>query len=88
MKTSHQIVFDNSYNMNTIPSESISLVVTSPLYPMIKMWNEIFISQNPAICNALKRQKGPDAFELMHRILDDVWFEKNIQNRKRIQISE
>ena len=61
--------------MNTIPSGSISLVVTSPPYPMIKMWDEMFISQNPAIGNALKRQKGSDAFELMHRILDDVWNE-------------
>jgi len=61
--------------MNTIPSGSISLVVTSPPYPMIKMWDEMFISQNPAIGNALKSQKGPDAFELMHRILDDVWSE-------------
>ena len=61
--------------MNTIPSESISLVVTSPPYPMIKMWDEMFIRQNPAVGNALKRQKGPDAFELMHRILDDVWNE-------------
>ena len=75
MKTSHQIIFDNSNNMNTVPSGSISLVVTSPPYPMIKMWDEMFISQNPAIGNALKSQKGPDAFELMHRILDDVWSE-------------
>jgi len=75
MKTSHQIIFDNSNNMNNISSESISLVVTSPPYPMIKMWDEMFISQNPTIGNALKRQKGPDAFELMHRILDDVWNE-------------
>jgi len=75
MKTSHQIIFDNSNRMKTIPPESISLVVTSPPYPMIKMWDELFISQNPAIDKALKSGKGPDAFELMHRILDDVWNE-------------
>ena len=75
MKTSHQIIFDNSNHMNTIPSESISLVVTSPPYPMIKMWDEMFISQNPAIAKALKNRKGPDAFELMHQILDAVWNE-------------
>lgn len=75
MKTSHQIIFDNSNNMNTIPSESIALVVTSPPYPMIKMWDEMFIRQNPAIGKALKSRKGPDAFELMHRILDAVWNE-------------
>ena len=61
--------------MNAIPSESISLVVTSPPYPMIKMWDEMFISQNPAIGKALKNRKGPDAFELMHQILDAVWKE-------------
>jgi DNA modification methylase len=49
MKTSHQIIFNNSNHMNTIPSESISLAVTSPPYPMIKMWDEMFISQNPAL---------------------------------------
>jgi len=75
MKTSHQIIFDNSNHMNTIPSESIELVVTSPPYPMIKMWDDMFISQNPAVGKALKSRKGPDAFELMHRILDKVWNE-------------
>ena len=75
MKTSHQIIFDNSNHMNTIPPESIALVVTSPPYPMINMWDELFISQNPAVGQALKSRKGPDAFELMHRILDDVWNE-------------
>ena len=75
MKTSHQIIFDNSNHMNTIPPESIALVVTSPPYPMINMWDELFISQNPAVDQALKSRKGPDAFELMHRILDDVWNE-------------
>jgi DNA modification methylase len=75
MKTSHQIIFDDSKNMNTIPSESISLVVTSPPYPMIKMWDEMFVSQNPAIGKAMKNRKGPEAFELMHRILDAVWNE-------------
>ena len=75
MKTSHQIIFDNSNNMDTIPSESISLVVTSPPYPMINMWDDMFISQNPAIGKALKRRKGSDAFELMHGILDAVWNE-------------
>jgi modification methylase len=75
MKTIHQVKFDNSNNMGAISSESISLVVTSPPYPMIKMWDDMFIRQNPAIGNALKHQKGYDAFELMHGNLDTVWDE-------------
>ena len=58
MKTSHQVIFENSNHMNTIPSESIALVVTSPPYPMIKMWDNMFISQNPAVGKALKSGKG------------------------------
>ena len=75
MKTSHQIIFDNSNHMTTIPAESIALVVTSPPYPMINMWDEMFIRQNPDIGTALKSRNGPDAFELMHKLLDAVWNE-------------
>jgi len=75
MKTSHQIMFHNSNHMDTIPSKSIAMVVTSPPYPMIEMWDEMFIRQNPAIGKALKNRQGPDAFELMHRVLDKVWDE-------------
>ncbi len=75
MKTSHEIIFNNSNHMNTIPSESIALVVTSPPYPMVKMWDEMFNCQNPEIGKKLEKGQGPDAFERMHKILDTVWDE-------------
>ncbi len=61
--------------MGTIPSQSADLVVTSPPYPMIGMWDEMFVKQNPAISDALSNQQGLSAFELMHKELDSVWNE-------------
>ena len=75
MKTGHQIIFNNSNNMNTIPSDSIALMVTSPPYPMIEMWDELFADQNPAIGKAMEKGQSPAAFELMHKFLDPVWDE-------------
>jgi DNA modification methylase len=75
MKTKHKIIFKNSKKMNTIPSASAHLVVTSPPYPMIEMWDDMFSRQSKEIAKALKHQKGLQAFELMHRELDPVWKE-------------
>lgn len=61
--------------MKTIPSDSIALMVTSPPYPMIEMWDEMFFDQNQAVGKALEKGQGPNAFELMHKILDCVWDE-------------
>ena len=75
MITTHKIVFNNSNNMKHLPDESIELVVTSPPYPMIEMWDQIFASQNEKINRALTQNDGPGAFELMHQELDKVWDE-------------
>jgi modification methylase len=61
--------------MKTIPSESIALMVTSPPYPMIEMWDQMFAHQNPKIGKALEKRQGTMAFELMHKVLDSVWDE-------------
>ena len=75
MKTTHKVFFKNSKKMRAIPSSSVHLVVTSPPYPMIEMWDEMFKRQNKKIADALKHEKGFQAFELMHRELDPVWQE-------------
>ena len=75
MKTTHKIIFKNSKKMKAIPSSSVHLVVTSPPYPMIEMWDDMFKCQNNEIAKALKHQKGLQAFEWMHRELDPVWKE-------------
>lgn len=74
MKTIHTFLFENSMRMDSVPPSSVDLIVTSPPYPMIKMWDDLFCSLNPSIKNLLKRD-GAKAFELMHKTLDSVWDE-------------
>ena len=73
MITRHQIYFQDSRHMKALASDSVDLVVTSPPYPMIEMWDATFVNQNDEIGNALNRSDGQKAFELMHRELDVVW---------------
>ena len=75
MKTIHKIFFQDARNLKEIASESVDLVVTSPPYPMIGMWDDMFSSQDPEIQEALARGDGRQAYELMHKILDPVWTE-------------
>ncbi|WP_375181428.1 DNA-methyltransferase [Chryseobacterium sp.] len=74
-KSSHQIFIGAGQKMSNVKTNSVELVVTSPPYPMIQMWDEIMSQQNPLIGSALEKNKGYDAFELMHEELDKVWSE-------------
>ena len=73
MITRHQIYFQDARDMEALASSSVDLVITSPPYPMIEMWDAMFAAQNAEIGNALNRGDGQMAFELMHRELDAVW---------------
>ncbi len=75
MKTTHQFFFENAKNMLAVPSSSVDLIVTSPPYPMIEMWDEMFFSQNAKIKDAMGNHQAKMAFELMNRELDAVWDE-------------
>ena len=75
MKTKNRIVCGNSNKMEEISYCSVDLMVTSPPYPMIEMWDEIFSKQNPAIGESLRSKDGNQAFELMNKELDKVWKE-------------
>ncbi|MBF0413814.1 MAG: site-specific DNA-methyltransferase, partial [Desulfamplus sp.] len=75
MKTRHQLLFQDSRYLRNIASDTISLTVTSPPYPMVEMWDNLFIDQNNQISDQLNKDDGNSAFELMHRELDKVWEE-------------
>lgn len=53
--------------------EGVHLVVTSPPYPMIEMWDDSFSESSPEIKDSLDAEDGRAAFEAMHGILDAVW---------------
>ena len=75
MKTYHKIIFANSGNMKDIVSETVDLVITSPPYPLIELWDDLFSKINPEIKKTLGAQNGSQTFELMHQELDKVWME-------------
>ncbi len=58
-----------------LESSSVDLVVTSPPYPMIEMWDSCFAQMNPETELALAKLDGRSAFGLMHAELDRVWAE-------------
>jgi site-specific DNA-methyltransferase (cytosine-N4-specific) len=74
METTHRIVTGDAREI-PLPDDSVELVVTSPPYPMIEMWDDIFGALDPAIADALAAGDGDRAFSLMHDVLDGVWAE-------------
>jgi DNA modification methylase len=71
LETTHTVYFNNSKRLGEIGE--VDLVVTSPPYPMIEMWDDIFSQQNPLIKEALDKKQGQQAFDLMHQELAKVW---------------
>ena len=70
MRTEHVLRVADSA---TTTVEGVDLVVTSPPYPMIEMWDEQFAARSPEVEAALDDGRGDDAFEAMHALLDEVW---------------
>ncbi len=75
MQSWHQLFFSDSRRMEAVPEKSVDLVVTSPPYPMIEMWDPVFKRQDPGFSWALEKNQGRASFERMHRQLDGVWQE-------------
>lgn len=62
-KTHHHVIIGDSRQMKEINDESVHLVITSPPYPMIELWDDLFVSMD---C---------DNFQAMHDYLASVWTE-------------
>ena len=45
----HRLIAADSRKLKTIEDESVQLVVTSPPYPMIEMWDQSFGEMDPSI---------------------------------------
>jgi DNA modification methylase len=75
LKTDHVVRFGDARNLDFLENESIDLVVTSPPYPMIEMWDDLFQHLDPTIADQWEHGDGQALFELMHRQLDTVWAE-------------
>ena len=74
LKTVHRIIFGNAATeLPAFRGDPVDLVVTSPPYPMISIWDRLFSSSDERIADALLDANGEKAFELMHQQLDEVW---------------
>ncbi|WP_435069455.1 DNA-methyltransferase [Haloplanus sp. C73] len=75
MRTQHVLHVGDAAAMDAVADESVDLVVTSPPYPMIDLWDDLFSAQDPDVAAALDAGDGDAAFERMHAQLDAVWDE-------------
>ena len=75
MQTHHQLHFGDARKMKAIGANSVDLVVTSPPYPMIQMWDALFCRLDRSVAKLLTQHHGMAAFERMHAALDPVWTE-------------
>jgi DNA modification methylase len=73
--STHRFQQSDARDLSLIEPGSIQLVVTSPPYPMIEMWDEQFSAMDTTIRNKLNEKRGRDAFEAMHRQLYMTWRE-------------
>lgn len=73
MRTTHRLVHGDARDLASVEDDSIDLVVTSPPYPMVSMWDETFAEMDPAVAEALDGGAGAAAFDRMHAQLDDAW---------------
>jgi len=62
-KTDHKIILGDSRHMDDIGDGEVQLIVTSPPYPMIEMWDDLF------------ERLGCKTYDEMHNYLAEVWKE-------------
>lgn len=73
--TTHRFLKGDACQLEGVPDTSVELVVTSPPYPMIAMWDQAFSEQSAHAAEALEKEDGFAAFEAMHKVLDRAWME-------------
>ena len=74
METTHRVHAADARDL-TLPDESVALAVTSPPYPMVELWDDLFAALSADAADALAAGDGEAAFAAMHAVLDEVWAE-------------
>jgi site-specific DNA-methyltransferase (cytosine-N4-specific) len=82
MQSQHRVILGDSQQMPELADGSVQLMVTSPPYPMIAMWDELFCKADPKIAE-LFRELAANGNEItvrqiyssMHDYLAKVWAE-------------
>jgi|WetSurMetagenome_2_1015567.scaffolds.fasta_scaffold03130_5 modification methylase len=81
-QTHHTVIIGNSQQMPEIANQTIHLMVTSPPYPMIQMWDKQFCELDPKIAALWKKLEAEgkeelvaEIYDAMHQNLARVWAE-------------
>ena len=82
MHTQHRIILGNSQRMPELADGSVQLMVTSPPYPMIAMWDGLFAKADPEIAELWQKLAADcreetvrQIYTAMHDYLAKVWAE-------------
>ncbi len=84
LKTTHKVIIGDSRKMEEVEDESVHLIVTSPPYPMIEIWDDTFRKLDERIDELWKKLEVEtsnkdrivrEIYELMHENLAMVWKE-------------
>jgi modification methylase len=82
MHPAHKIILGNSQTMPELQDGSVQLMVTSPPYPMIKMWDNLFAKADPKIAELWQKlnvdcreETVREIYDAMHDYLGKVWRE-------------
>jgi len=75
MKTTHRLFFRDSRDLGGIGDDTVDLILTSPPYPMIGMWDELFCGLDPSIRGRMADSDFDGAFLAMHQALSGTWDE-------------
>jgi DNA modification methylase len=82
MLTQHTIILGSSQQMTELRDGSVHLMVTSPPYPMIKMWDHLFAEADPKIEKLWQKvdvdgneETVRQIYDGMHDYLSKVWQE-------------
>lgn len=71
--TLHRTVIADSRLLEGVEEPFADIVVTSPPYPMIEMWDSMFSALSGGVGGSLAAGRADEAFETMHAELDHVW---------------
>ena len=74
MSTIHTVIFGTSSQMSEIATFIIDLLVTSPLYPMVKMYDNQFSILNPKLLqlwNDLETNKNETSLNKIYQLIRD-----------------
>ena len=69
-QTHHTVIIGNSQQMPEITDNSVHLMVTSPPYPMIQMWDKQFCEQDPEIAELWKQLEAEGKDKTLAQIYD------------------